>query len=46
MGVKRADKRRVGEMRVEVGVENSFNKKLLRSRLTWAGHGEEWEMKN
>ena len=30
---------------LEVGVKESFNKKLVRSGLTWAGHGEEWEMK-
>ena len=40
MGVKRADKRRVDELRVEVGVKDSFKKKLVRSRLTRAGHVE------
>ena len=40
MGVSRADKRRVDEMRVKVGVKDSFKKKLVRSRLTRAGHVE------
>ena len=40
VGVKRADKRRMYELRVEVGVKESFKKKLVRSRLTWAGHVE------
>ena len=30
-------------MRVEVGVEESSKKKLMRS--TWAGHVDKWEMK-
>ena len=41
VGVKRADKRRMNELRVEVGgrrEEVSFKKTLARSRLTWAGH--------
>ena len=37
--VTRADKR-VNELRVEVGMKNSFKKKLVRSRLKWAGHVE------
>ena len=40
MAVKRGYKKRVDELRVEVGVKESFNKKLVRSRLTWAGHVE------
>ena len=38
--MKRADKRRMNELRVEVGVRDSFKKKLVRSRLRWAGHVE------
>ena len=38
--VKRADKRRMEDMRVEVGVKDSFKKKLVSRRLTWAGHVE------
>ena len=34
VGVKRADKRRTDELRVEVGVKDSFKKKLARSSLT------------
>ena len=33
VGVKRADKRRIGELRVEFGVKETFKKKLVRSRL-------------
>ena len=40
MGVKRADKRRMDELRVEVGVKKSLKKKLVRSRLNWARHME------
>ena len=36
MGAKRADKRRIGELRVEVGVKERFKKKLVMSRLKWA----------
>ena len=46
MGGKRADERRIKEMRVEVGVKEKAKNKLARSRLTWAGHvdkkGDEW----
>ena len=38
MGVKRADKRRIDELRLEVEEEKSFRKKLVRSRLKWTGH--------
>ena len=30
----------VCELKVAVGVKESFKKKLVRSRLTWAGHVE------
>ena len=40
VGVKRADKRRTDELRVEVGVKDNFKKKLARNCLTWAGHAE------
>ena len=35
IGFKRTDKRRTGELRVEVGVEENMEKKLTRSSLTW-----------
>ena len=35
-GVKREDKRRMEELRVEVGVKTSFKKKLMKSKLKWA----------
>ena len=35
-GVKRADKERLGDMRVGDGVKESFKKKWMRSRLKWA----------
>ena len=38
MGVRRVDKRRMDEVRVEAGVKESFKKKLVRSRLKRAGH--------
>ena len=37
VGVKRAEKRRMDELRAEVGVMESVNKKLARSRLTRGG---------
>ena len=41
VGVKRADKRRMDELTVEVGVKENVNTKLVRSRwLPWAGHLE------
>ena len=40
MGVKRADKRRMVELRMEIEVEESFKRKLVRSRAKWAGHVE------
>ena len=36
VGVKRAAKRRMDEVRVGVGVDHSFEEKLTRSRLVWA----------
>ena len=40
MGVKRADKRRTGELSVEVGMKESFKKKLMRNRVIWTGRVE------
>ena len=37
MEVKITDKRRMNELRVEVGMKDSFKKKLATSRLTRAG---------
>ena len=42
-GVKRIDKRRMEELREEVGVRGSLRRKLVRSRLKWAGHVERME---
>ena len=39
-GVKRANKRRMDEVTVETGVKESFKKKLVWTRLIWAGHVE------
>ena len=39
-GVKRIDKRRMEELREEVGVKENLGRKLVRSRLKWAGHVE------
>jgi len=36
--VSREGKRRMDELRVEVGMENSFKKKLVKSKLKWAGY--------
>ena len=38
--VKRLDKRRPGDLRVEVGVKEHVQMKLARSSLTWAGHAK------
>ena len=35
-GVKIIDKRRMEEFQEEVGVKESFRRKLVRSRLKWA----------
>ena len=40
VGDKRADKRRMDELRVEVGVKENFKNKLAMSSLTLAGHAE------
>ena len=49
VGVNRLDKGRMEELREEVGVRESLMRKLVRSRLKWAGHVErmegEWLMK-
>ena len=45
MGVKRAEKRRIDDLRVKVGVKESF-KKMVRSRLKLAGLYKEWEIRN
>ena len=39
-GVKRADRRRMVELRDETGVQRSLTERLVRSRLQWAGHVE------
>ena len=38
--VNRAQKRRMCELRVEVGVKEDLKKKLVTSTLTWVGHVE------
>ena len=43
VGVKRIDKRRMEEMREEVGMKESLTRNLVRSRLSWAGHVEQME---
>ena len=42
-GVKRIDKRRMEEMRKEVGGRESLTRKLVRTRLKWAGYVEGME---
>ena len=42
-GVKRIDKRRMEELREEVGERESLTRKLVRSWLKWAGHMERME---
>ena len=37
-GVKRIDKRRMEELREEVGVKETLTRKLVRCRLKWAGN--------
>ena len=39
-GVKRIDTRRMDQLREEVGVKENLTRKLMRSRLKWAGHLE------
>ena len=38
MGVKRVDRRRMDELKEEIGVQMSLTGRLVRSRLKWAGH--------
>ena len=40
VGVKRAEKRRMDQLRMEVRVKGRLKKKLVRSRLKWVGHVE------
>ena len=40
VGVKRIDKRRMDEQKLEVGVKERLKKILARFRLTWAGQLE------
>ena len=37
VGVKRADKRRMDELGMQVGMKESFKKRRVRRRLKWAG---------
>ena len=39
-GVKRIDKRKMEELRVECGVRESLTRKRVRGRLKWARHVE------
>ena len=41
--VTRADRRRMAELREETGVQRSLTKRLVRSRLQWAGHVDRME---
>ena len=48
MGEKKADTRRMGKLRVEVGVKESFQKKLVSNMVKSAGYeerkgGENWQ---
>ena len=38
-GVKRIDKRIIEELREDIGVKGILTRRLMRSRLKWAGHG-------
>ena len=38
VGAEGVVNRRLDELRVEVGVKDSFKKKLVRNGLRWAGH--------
>jgi len=38
VGVKRVDRRRVDELREEIGVQMSLMGRLVKCRLRWAGH--------
>ena len=39
-GVKRVNRRRMDEMREEVGIQKCLMGRLVKSRLKWAGHVE------
>ena len=39
-GVKRVDRRRMDELREEVGIQKCLMGRLVKSRLKWAGHVE------
>ncbi len=39
-GVKRVDRRRMDELREEVGIEKCLMGRLVKSRMKWAGHVE------
>ena len=39
-GVKRVDRRRMDELRKEVGIQKCLMGRLVKSRLKWAGHVE------
>ena len=41
--MKRIDKRRMEELREEVGVKEIFTRKWVRSQLRWVGHVERME---
>ena len=38
MGVKRVDRRRMDELREEIGVQMSLTGRLVKCLLRWAGH--------
>ena len=38
VGVKRVDRRRMDELREEIGVQMSLTGRLVKCRVTWAGH--------
>ena len=46
MAVKRVDKRRMDELRVEVQVKESFKKTLVRNMFKWSAHVERMQIKN
>ena len=39
-GVKRVDRRRMDELREEVGIQKCLMGRLVKSRMKWAGHVE------
>ena len=42
-GVKRVDRRRLVDIREEIGLPRSLTEKLIRGRMRWAGHVERME---